>query len=228
MEDIVLVPAGEFLMGSAESDRDAGADEKPQRRVYLDAYWIDRHEVTVGQFRTFCQATGREMPPVPPWGWQDDHPVLNARWEEAAAYARWAGKRLPTEAEWEKAARGTDGRRYPWGNDWDTSKCASGHNSTGSTQPVGSYPSGASPYGVLDMAGNVYEWCADWYDKDYYAYGPERNPPGPSAGEYHVLRGGSWADLFPRLFRCAYRDYFYLPDYRHISYGFRCVRSAEA
>jgi len=137
--------------------------------VNLDGYWIYKYEVTVAQYRKFCNETGSNMPEAPSWGWQDDHPIVHVSWDNATAYTQWAGVRLPTEAQWEKAARGTDGRAYPWGNEWDATKCA---NSVGqrlsSTKPIGSYPSDTSPYGALDMAGNVWEWCADWYDGNYY------------------------------------------------------------
>jgi len=161
---MIWIPAGEFLMGSDEND-----DEKPPHMVNLDGYWIYKYEVTVAQYRKFCNETGSNMPEAPSWGWQDDHPIVHVSWDNATAYTQWAGVRLPTEAQWEKAARGTDGRAYPWGNEWDATKCA---NSVGqrlsSTKPIGSYPSDTSPYGALDMAGNVWEWCADWYDGNYY------------------------------------------------------------
>jgi len=115
---MIYIPAGEFIMGSSKYDR-----ETPQREVYLDGYWIYKYEVRVAQYRKFCQHTGREMPSPPSWRWADDHPMVNVTWDDAAAYTRWAGGRLPTEAQWEKAARGTDGREYPWGDDWDASKC---------------------------------------------------------------------------------------------------------
>jgi len=221
-KEMVYVPAGEFLMGTPEKDGNAYSDEKPQRRVYLDAFWIDKTEVTVAQYRRFCQATGRQMPEAPSWGWQDDHPIVNVTWDDATAYAAWAGKRLPTEAEWEKAARGTDGRQYPWGNEWDTGRYANRVNSD-SIQPVGSYPSGASPYGVLDMAGSVDEWCADWFDGSYYRSAPARSPTGPPSGGYRVLRGGSWDNDLPTYFRCAFR-HSYFPGYRSSFNGIRCAR----
>jgi len=159
---IVWVPAGEFLMGSTENDNEACPDEKPQHLVYLDGYWIYKMEVTVAQYRKFCEATGRSMPKAPNWGWLDTHPIVNISWDDANAYALWAGASLPTEAEWEKAARGTDGRQYPWGNDWSTEKCIHFSNSQGKTAPVGNNPAETSPFGCLDMAGNAWEWCADW------------------------------------------------------------------
>ncbi len=240
-KEMVCVPAGKFLMGSTEKEVDAAvkgsrgspedsrdefADELPQREVYLDAYWIDKNLVTVAEYRKFCQVTGRKMPEAPEWGWKDHHPMVNVTWDDAVAYATWAGKRLPTEAEWEKAARGTDGRVYPWGNEWDASKCA---NSVGperlkSTQPVGSRPTGASPCGALDMAGNVYEWCADWEGDKYYQSAPARNPAGPATGEARVLRGGSLSCGNPADFRCADRSGSIGPGNRNCCIGFRCVR----
>jgi formylglycine-generating enzyme required for sulfatase activity len=221
---MVYVPAGEFLMGSPEGEGEE--DEHPQRPVYLDAYWIDKTPVTVGEYRRFCQATGRAMSPAPEWGWKEDHPVVNVTWEDAVAYAKWAGERLPMEAEWEKAARGTDGRSYPWGNKWDPGKCANNlawYSHLSSTEPVGSYPTGASPYGALDMAGNVWNWCADWYDGDYYRSAPTRNPTGPTAGNSRVFRGGSWDTQGAMNFRCAVRNCGYPLDRGNFR-GFRCVR----
>ncbi len=223
--EMVWVPAGEFLMGS--TDEEGYRDERPQRKVYLDGYWMYRTEVTVAQYRKFCEATNREMPEAPDWGWKEDHPVVLVTWQDAADYAQWAGVSLPTEAQWEKAARGTDGRVFPWGNEWDGARCANSVSwSLKGTKPVGSYPSGASPYGCLDMLGNVWEWCADWYDEAYYGNeAPSRNPPGPAEGGARVLRGGSWS--FGRLdcFRCAYRYYDLAPDYRSSNVGFRCSRT---
>ena len=228
-KEMVWVGGGEFLMGSRESEKDAEDDEHPQRRVHLDGFWIDKCEVTVGEYRRFCQATGREMTKAPRWGWINDHPVVNVTWDDAAAYAKWAEKRLPTEAEWEKAARGTDGRKYPWGNEEPgDGRCNLSGSKDGyeRTAPVGRYPSGASPYGCLDMAGNVWEWCADWYDPGYYKSGPTRNPPGPSSGVSRVLRGGSWSN-YARYTRCANRNLIH-PTLRSVSgFGFRCARDSR-
>lgn len=216
--EMIWIPAGEFTMGSNDLD-----DAKPPHKVYLDGYWIYKTEVAVSQYRKFCKATRRKMPPAPSWGWKDNHPVVNVTWSDATAYAKWAGVRLPTEAEWEKAARGTDGREYPWGNKWDASKCA---NSVGrrlsGTRPVGSYPQGVSPYGVHDVAGNVMEWCADWYDAGYYAKKMNRNPKGPRSGKYRMFRGGSWGLTIPGLFLPALR-YYTNSDRRDVSLGFRCA-----
>jgi sulfatase modifying factor 1 len=215
--EMVYIPAGVFTMGSN--------DYNVSHTVYLDAYEIGKYEVTVGQYRKFCTATGRAMPDAPGWGWKENHPIVMVSWQDAADYALWAGGRLPTEAEWEKAARGTDGRKYSWGNDWDSSKCA---NSVGtglnSTQPVGSYPAGASPYGCMDMTGNVWEWCADWYDENYYNNSPSRNPKGPTSGIARVLRGGSWSGEDYDNFCCVGR-YYSDPAARYSRRGFRCART---
>ena len=223
--------------------------ERPQHRVYLDGYWIYKQEVTVAQYRGFCKATGRKMPNKPSWGWRDDHPITNVTWEDAATYAEWAGMSLPTEAQWEKAARGTDGRTYPWGNVWEASRCAtSAGRKLASPQPAGSHRLDCSPYGALDMSGNAREWCCDWYDPEYYENTPSENPPGPSQGwdipvgqgspDYpgqaqvegvkdktvtsHVLRGGCWSSGNCYHFRCCYRSF--LANGRTDNCGFRCAR----
>jgi len=202
LESMALVPAGEFLMG-----QDAGAtdpDETPQHKVVLADYYIDRTEVTNAQFKAFCDATNRIYPNAPYWdeGYflaNPENPVVNITYEQARAYCAWAGKRLPTEAEWEKAARGTDARLYPWGNVWDAERANLWGDDVGPdrfyrTSPVGSFPKGASPYGVLDLIGNVWEWCADWYDPAYYAQSPARDPRGPKAATAsRVVRGGAFS-----------------------------------
>jgi sulfatase modifying factor 1 len=244
--ELVEIPAGEFTMGSTQAEvntllasnssyqRDWFANEIPQHKVYLSAYYIGKTPVTVGQYKQFCVATRRAMPREPSWGWKEDNPVVFVSWTDAVAYCEWLSKEtgytvtLPTEAQWEKAARGRDGRQYPWGAAWDESKCA---NCVGSrpagTMPVGSYPSGASIYGVLDMAGNVWQWCSDWYDENYYKTSPDRNPTGPDNRQYRVLRGGSWLSDSVYYFRCAYR-YGYSPAAGFEFVGFRCVVRANA
>jgi formylglycine-generating enzyme required for sulfatase activity len=202
LEDMLLVPEGEFLMGQDQGANEV--DERPLHRVWLDAFYIDRTEVTNAQFKAFCDATSRVYPNNPYWDGsyflgKPDHPVVLITYEQARAYCEWAGKRLPTEAEWEKAARGTDGRIYPWGNVWQEGLANLAGDDFGAdrfyrTAPVGSLPNGASPYGALDMIGNVWEWCADWYDPSYYARSPQRNPQGPEmALRERVARGGSFS-----------------------------------
>ena len=213
---MVFVPAGEFTMGS--KPRVGESDEEPEHKVDLDGYWIYQTEVTVTQYRQFCQATSRSMPSTPSWGWKDDYPIVNVNWwDDATAYAKWAGAALPTEAQWEKAARGTGGLTYPWGNKWYASMCVCNEDSTA---PVGSIPAGASPYGALDMVGNVWEWCADWYDEAYYSSSPAKNPTGPADGDYRVIRSGSWLNFAAPGFRCANRLRF---SGMCIDVGFRCV-----
>ncbi|NPV87581.1 MAG: SUMF1/EgtB/PvdO family nonheme iron enzyme [Anaerolineae bacterium] len=198
--ELVYVPAGEFEMGSQEGDY----DERPVHTVYLDAYWIDRTEVTNAMYAKCVQDGACDEPGSRGSATRSDYygnssyadyPVINVDWHMADAYCRWAGRRLPSEAEWEKAARGTDGREYPWGDGAPSCGLANydaGNYCVGDTSAVGSYPEGASPYGALDMAGNVWEWVADWYDANYYANSPRENPKGASSGEYRVVRGGSW------------------------------------
>lgn len=193
--EFVRIPAGEFAMGSDEEDDDA----RPVHRVRVASFSISRCEVTREQYARFLKAASRPEPPH----WKDDRfnapgqPVLAVTYDEALAFCRWAGGRLPTEAEWEYAARGTDGRRYPWGNEEPDKSRAVFHLDVGfgGTRDTGSVPAGASPFGVLDMAGNLFEWCADWYDGGYYSRSPRENPAGPSSGELRVIRGGAWISL---------------------------------
>jgi len=226
---LIEIPAGEFTMGSNVGE----SDEKPMHQVYLDRYYIGEYEVTVGQFRKFCTASGRTMPDQPSWNSGDNYPVVNVSWNDAKAYCDWAGLRLPTEAEWEKAARGTDGRKRPWGDQWDSGKCNSGGSiSTDGyekTSPVGSFPKGASPFGALDMVGNVWEWCADWYDNEYYSRSANNNPTGPSSGVSYsngttprVLRGGSWNDPLSDC-RSARRNHYDLRGMTN-QWGFRIAQ----
>lgn len=277
---LLYVPAGEFVMGSTDENIDSVMaacsdcqrswfdDEFPQHTVYLDAYWIDKTEVTNQMFEQFIEETGYETDAeekglswvndpqkgswdevngadwLHPQGFSSGirelggHPVVQVSWNDAAAYCEWVGRRLPTETEWEKAARGTDGRTYPWGDsdpaenllnfadkntsyDWSNQTVDDGYERTAL---VGSYPDGASPYGALDMAGNVYEWVEDWHGEDYYSGSPSSNPQGPSSGSSRVLRGGAWSDL-DVLVRSASRSGGD-PDSADDSVGFRCALSS--
>ena len=216
---MIVIPAGEFVRGSNNGDD----NEKPERPVYLDEYAIQKYPVTVEQYATYCRETRQPMPQCPDWGWRPDHPVVNVDWHGAAAYAKWAGLALPTEAQWEKAARGTDGRAFPWGNKWDPDRlCHSVGRERSGTASVHTHEAGASPYGVVDMAGNVWEWCADWFQADYYATAPSKNPAGPDRGESRVVRGGGWVGNDGLSFRGACRSWVD-PLLRNVSIGFRCV-----
>jgi formylglycine-generating enzyme required for sulfatase activity len=216
---MVFVPAGWFSMGQDEGRR----SNQPRRRVYLDAYAIDCTEVTNAAFGLFVADVGYVAA-----GWDAslaeehaDEPVAGLLWAEADAYCRWRGDRLPTEAEWEKAARGEDGRCYPWGDEWDAEATNTLEGGRGGVAPVGSYPGGASPYGVLDMAGNVAEWVSDYFDFAYYSYAPDRNPQEPEEVLDHGIRGGSWASP-PEHALTFFRDssHSVLPNWR---VGFRCA-----
>jgi iron(II)-dependent oxidoreductase len=240
---MVWIPAGEFDMGSTDAQIDKVVSdqakdgsrffkeameqiskyEKPQHKVYLDGYWMYKYEVTVAQYRKFCTQTDRKMPNAPKWGWIANHPMVNVTWQDAVDYAAWAEVSLPTEAQWEKAARGTDGRTWPWGNKWDEFKCNFGRRSPAQTKPVGSYPSGASPYGCLDMAGNAYEWCSDWWSDDY-SNAESTNPTGPAEGYGGVNRGGSWDYNSPISLRCTSRS-GPQREWRRDYNGFRCAKT---
>ena len=231
MMEFVRVPAGGFLMGSdKKKDKQARDDETPQHNVMLGATLIGKYPVTNREYRAFVMATGYRQPghwengEIP--AGKQEHPVVNVSWQDAVAFCEWGSQasgqrlRLPSEAEWEYAARGTDGRTYPWGEGIDSSRANYAGN-IGDTTAVGRYASGASPYGALDMAGNVWEWVADWYGP--YAVGSASNPTGPASGDGRVLRGGSWG--FNVVFtRSAYR-YWDLPSVTYDNSGFRCARS---
>jgi formylglycine-generating enzyme required for sulfatase activity len=223
---MVLVPAGEFLMGSWTGE----VDEQPMRRVYLDAYFFDKDQLTVGEYAKFLEATSHNVPSdwnIMSRAMHKQRPVVNVEWTDAVAYCKWAGKRQPTEAEWEKAARGMDGRTYPWGDEPPTKfhgnmKKELWNNHMGLT-PVGMFEDGKSPYGINDMAGNVWEWVSDWYDPNYYQTAPLRNPTGPSTGSHKVVRGGSWASG-PEGLRSSERE-TRLPSFQGYGTGFRCAKT---
>jgi formylglycine-generating enzyme required for sulfatase activity len=273
--EMVYIPAGEFTMGSTVWESIVFSnmklhlfpDQRPQHKVYLDGYWIDKTEVTVGMFKKFVMETGYETSAErrgggKPWrdgrkedewpivlgiDWlhprdieteaEDNHPVVQVSWVDALAYAEWVGATLPTEAQWEKAARGTDERKFPWGDEFNGTYLNYGdslcpvkrwrdlgyNDGYAYTSPVGIYPEGASPYGVLDMAGNVWEWVSDWYDENYYENSPYKNPKGPETGYGKAMRGGSWYDGEPVAWvTCVIRHQNPTND-RYEDVGFRCV-----
>jgi formylglycine-generating enzyme required for sulfatase activity len=225
----ITIPAGTFLWGSDPSkDLMAAADETPIREIYLSTYQIMRMPVTNAQYKVFVDVTGHRTPEhwygkeIP--GRRANHPVVNVSWRDAVAFCTWAGGRLPSEAEWEKAARGTDGRIYPWGNQPPDEQHCNFNRNVDDTTPVGSYPAGAGPYGAMDMAGNVWEWVNDWYEENYYSISPGSNPQGPATGRFRVLRGGSWFEVGDNYLRSAHR-YDNHPAFWSYDNGFRCVRS---
>lgn len=236
----VLIPEGAFTMGS----NDGLPNERPEHKVWLDSYYIDQYEVTMTLYAKFMEETKRRAPPL----WDEDavvssgnRPAVGVTWEDADAYCRWAGKQLPTEAQWEKAARGTDGRRYPWGHMQPFVDIANYNRGQWVSYPItlqpvdsgvegmsvrhGTTTGGRSPYGIFHMSGNAAEWMADWYDREYYQKSPERNPKGPDSGEKKIIRGGSWADL-PAGIRTTIRIAAE-PDYRDLTVGLRCAMPAK-
>jgi len=248
--DMVYIPAGEFIMGSNFS---TSPDEQPEHTVYLDAFYVDKFEITNAQYATYlsevleageiqvnsnsvkkdgnelldldaadCQISYSDGTFIVDNG-KDNYPVIEVSWFGADNYAHHYGKRLPTEAEWEKAARGTDQRTYPWGNESPTSSHCNFNSNVGHTTPVGQYsPKGDSPYGCSDMAGNVWEWCNDWYDEKYYSSSPTNNPPGPTAGLNRVLRGGPWGRDATDVH--SYQRAGSNPIHGSYDFGFRCAR----
>ncbi len=206
-------------MGSDDSDQ---YEEEPKHTHPMPTgYFMGRNDVTWGQYLAFCAAASHAKPDRPDWADTDAHPVVNVSWDDAQAFCSWAKLRLPGEAEWEKAARGTDGRTYPWGNDWDAGKCCNSANS-GHTSPVGSFPQGVSPYGALDMAGNVWQLCEDWYDASAYARYAQGNVTPPQSGSGRVLRGGGW-DFEASDCRSSCRGKAG-PSLRGVNVGFRSCR----
>jgi len=239
---MVLIPAGEFTMGSDEF-----FGEGPVHKVYLDAFYIDKYEVTNEQFCQFLNEKGNQTEGGVRWldisgsnieyqggkykpeAGYEDHPVISLTWHGANAYAKWRGCCLPTEAEWEKSARGgLVGKTYPWGDDIvDPGRANYGQCPEDTTTSVGDYsPNG---YGLYDMAGNVWEWCSDWYEGNYYWESPYRNPPGPEDGQARVVRGGGWSGpvhVLAKYLGCSYR-YFLRPESTNNEIGFRCAKEAQ-
>lgn len=247
---MIFIDAGEFIMGTSSEQANLIVKtlgnwqlswfdrETPQRTVRLDEYWIDKHPVTNADYKVFVDATGhavpcRSAPLARPYNWdrstrsypapKANHPVVLVDWHDACAYAKWAGKRLPTEAEWEKAARGTDGRIWPWGNQWDPTFCNNGMGLSRGTTPVTAFEERTSPYGVVDMSGNVWEWTGDGFDMEYHRNSSRSNPRG--SGTNKVIRGGCFYDETPELYRCAVRDGVG-PNVWEMYRGFRCAKDA--
>jgi serine/threonine-protein kinase len=227
---LLYVPLGPFPMGS----EDGYSDERPVHMVDLPAFWVDQTEVTNGIYALCVQAGICARPRRNSsnlidnyYGFEQhvDYPVIFISWQDASNYCAWVGRRLPTEAEWEKAARGTDERPYPWGSTSPDGTLVNFDHILNDVTRTGSYPAGASPYGALDMAGNVLEWTADWYGGDYYAASPEFDPPGPDTGEHRVIRGGSWTGNASGV-RSTHR-FIHAPDSPAFDIGFRCVTDAQ-
>lgn len=227
-DEMVTIPAGPFIRGTESG----GFDERPQRTIHLDTFSIDRYEVTNHHYQQFVLATGHRKPGLPARYAKSggklkgtNQPVVYVSWDDATEYCHWKGKRLPTEAEWEKAMRGNDGRLWPWGNKEQTNGANWARVQDGYevSAPVGSFQEDMSPYGVMDGAGNAIEWVDDWYDETYYNRSPEQNPPSPEYGTYRVLRGGGYTTTGGDV-RITSRSKM-MPDFRDEMIGFRCAVS---
>jgi formylglycine-generating enzyme required for sulfatase activity len=236
---MVLIPQGAFEMGSRRSlreldpvaifqaDRHMLGPEDPAHEVILDAYYIDLHEAANSDYKKYLEATGSKALPR---YWDDPNfnqptqPVVGTTWKEAQAFCQWNNKRLPTEAQWEKAARGKRPVKYPWGNEEPDKTRLNFNSHIGKTAPVGSYPTGKSDYGVFDLSGNVAEWVQDWHFPEYYLFSPKENPPGPEKGHYKIIRGGNWKNKAEDV-RLTYRNAT-VPKARSKTVGFRCAADA--
>ena len=229
-EGMVLIPAGEFTMGRTKLTSDDKTtmrpqvllDDRPDHKVQISAFWLDKTEVTHAAYEKFLSATSRK----PPYHWArkpaGEVPIYNVDWDDANSYCAWVGKRLPTEAEWERAARGgLDSVSYPWGDKADP-KAALYNVQTGAG-PVAKHPPNA--FGVYDMAGSVSEWTADWFEREYYAKSPHENPKGPDTGMYKVIRGGAWSDSAARI-TVFFRNWV-RPNQRTPNLGFRCAKDSR-
>ena len=233
-DGMVLIPEGQFTMGRTfeTPDDESGMrplvlrDDQPAHQVRLDAYWMDATEVPHEAYEEFLKATGRR----PPYHWLDGkmpsrlarHPIHNVDWEDARAYCKWRGKRLPTEAEWERAARGgLEAKKYPWGDE-RPDRGSAWHSTPQGPGPVGQLP--ANQFGLHDMAGNAAEWCQDWFERTYYERSPADNPKGPADGMYRIVRGGAWSDG-PNRITVHFRNWV-RPNQRTPNLGFRCVKDA--
>ena len=232
-KEMVLIPAGTFIMGKADSRLDAAP-----HRVEVSAFYMDIYEVTNAEYKKFIDATGHPAPFLDPvkyplaekYNWHnnlfpagsDSLPVVLVSWHDAQAYARWCGKKLPTEAQWEMAARSLSDLEYPWGDQWDSTRVNTRQNGRLAAAAVGAFSTGATSQGIHDMIGNVWEWCADWYGKDYYTGSTLKDPQGPAAGATRVVRGGSWDTFKPERLKAYSRESF-PPSSRRHDLGFRCV-----
>ncbi len=235
---MALIPEGPFPMGVPKAARDGGVDERPNHEVFLNNFYMDIYEVTNGRYLQFVTETGHRAPQHPndptKGLWKGnmmpesvtDLPVINVDWFDAEAYCHWAGKRLPTEAEWEKAAKGTNDWRFAWGDVEPTIEHANFNQlawrGEATLVQVGIYEKGKSPYGIYDVAGNVWEWVSDWYAADYYQHSPSRNPQGPETGTYKAVRSSGWQGETPQM--RVFTRIKSLPTDRNNSTGFRCAQ----